>query len=242
MAWSIVIGALLSGALAGPHCLAMCGGFVTAFGAHDRAGSRPLLSSRQIVFQQTVYNLGRVSTYVVLGALAGSLGGAALDLSRWLPLQRGLYVIANLALLALAWSLFSGGQGSRALQAAGARLFARVQPALPALGRRSSMSGRYAVGLVWGLVPCAITYSVLPLALFSGGAWQGALVMLAFGAGTLPNLLAAGWLAGRLSRLAIRPTVRMAAAGLLVAFAVVGIWRAFGDPAALAQGPFCLVP
>ena len=69
-------------------------------------------------------------------------------------------------------------------------------------------------------------------------------VMLAavlFGLGTLPNLLAAGWLVGRARPWLAHSAVRLAAAALLAGFAGVGIWRALWGPLSVAQGPFCLV-
>jgi len=66
--------------------------------------------------------------------------------------------------------------------------------------------------------------------------------MLAFGLGTLPNLLAAGWVVGRARRWLDRNAIRYSAAALLAGFAAVGIWRALWGPLSLAQGPFCLVP
>ena len=85
-------------------------------------------------------------------------------------------------------------------------------------------------------------YSVLPLALFAGDAMQGALVMLAFGLGTLPNLLAAGWIAARARRWLDAAAVRIAAASVLATFAAIGVARALGDSNALAMSPFCFVP
>jgi len=116
---------------------------------------------------------------------------------------------------------------------------------LPRLGPLLARQGhgpRFALGLVWGLVPCALIYSVLPLALFAGGAWQGAAVMLAFGAGTLPNLVAAGVVIHRAGRLRDRAALRYLVATTIAAFAAIGIYRALWVPEALAQGPFCLTP
>ena len=79
------------------------------------------------------------------------------------------------------------------------------------------------LGMIWGLVPCALVYGVLPIALFAGGPLEGAAVMLAFGLGTLPNLMAAGWIMGRARRVVRSPAVRYAAAALLIAFAAIGI-------------------
>lgn len=243
MALSALIGAWLAGALGGAHCLAMCGGFVVAMTEGDRArgmaASAPLLPARSLVWRHLPYNLGRIATYAMLGAIAGGAGGLALSAAEWLPLQRALYVIANLFLLALAVAIAWQHGGLASMQRAGAALFDRVLPAVRPLRAADSAAARYGLGMVWGLVPCALTYGVLPVALFAGGVWQGAAVMLAFGIGTLPNLLAAGWIMARARRWLDARSVRYAAATLLATFAAIGIWRALFGAASLAQGAFC---
>lgn len=240
MGWSALIGAWLAGTLGAAHCLAMCGGFVTALsGSSAPARLRP---ARELAWAQLPYNLGRLATYGILGVVAGGFGGAMLAVAEGLPVQRALYLLANLALLALAWIVLRGRDGLPWLQHAGARLFGAVQPAMARLIRAEGAASRFALGTLWGLVPCALTYSLLPVALFAGGWWQGALVMLAFGLGTLPNLLAAGWMVARARVWLDRPWLRACAAALLAGFAGVGIYRAiFGAPATLAHGVFCLV-
>jgi uncharacterized protein len=245
MAVSVLISAWLIGALGGIHCLAMCGGFMAAISARDGAasdGAVALLPARVIVRRQLGYHAGRVATYVLLGAAFGAAGAAALQAADLLPVQRALYVIANLFLLMLGLSLVTRSMGVVWLQRAGASVFAMALPMLRPVVQRPGTTGRIALGIVWGLVPCALVYGVLPLALFSGGVWQGAAVMLAFGLGTLPNLVATGLLIVRTKPLFERPMWRFAAAILLVGFAVAGIYRALYHPGALAQGPFCLVP
>ncbi len=239
MAWSAIVAAALAGLLGGVHCLAMCGGFVAALSS--RATTAPLRSASALAWAQVPYNLGRISTYTALGAIAGGVGGVLMGATHLLPVQRGLYVVANIALLALAWLVATRREGLAWVQAAGGRAFARVAPALGPLSQRTGPSSQYALGTLWGLVPCGMTYSILTVALFAGDALQGALVMLAFGVGTLPNLLAAGWILGRARRYLERPALRWVAALVLVAFAALGIWRAIADPAGLAQGPFCIV-
>jgi hypothetical protein len=157
-----------------------------------------------------------------------------------LPVQRFLYVVANLCLLALAVAI-AWKQGTFAwLERAGGALFGKLLPAFRPLLRMGTAPARYALGMLWGLVPCALTYGVLPIALFAGGIWQGAAVMLAFGLGTLPNLLAAVWVMARARRWLDARMVRYPAAALLAGFALVGIWRALFDAASHAHGPFCL--
>lgn len=245
MAFSVLISAWLVGALGGVHCLAMCGGFMAAIWARDRAtgdGTAPLLPARAIVRQQLGYHAGRIATYMLLGAAFGAAGAAALQAADLLPVQRALYVIANIFLLILGLSLVTRSTGVAWLQRVGGTAFGAVLPMLRPLLQRPGSAGRLALGLAWGLVPCALVYSVLPLALFSGGVWQGAAVMLAFGLGTLPNLAAAGLLITRAKPFFERGMLRFAAATLLAVFAVAGIYRALYLPNALAQGPFCLLP
>jgi len=245
MAVSILIGAWLAGALGGVHCLAMCGGFMAAISARDgarRNGTVPLLPARSIVWRQLSYHAGRISTYMLLDAAFGATGSFALRAADLLPVQRVLYVIANVFLLILAVSVATRSARFAWLQRIGGTAFGVALPTLRPLFQRPGLAGRLALGLIWGLVPCALVYSVLPLALFSGGVWQGAVLMLAFGLGTLPNLAASGLLIARTKPFLERATLRFAAATLLSAFAVIGIYQALYVPGALALGPFCLMP
>jgi sulfite exporter TauE/SafE len=232
MSVSALIGAWLAGSLGGLHCLAMCGGFVTAM-----AGARP--GARFLGLRPLAYNAGRITTYVGLGLAAGGAGGELLSVAHWIPVQRALYVVANVFLLGLAVAIVRRRDGSAFVQRLGHRLFGKVLPVVRPLAGRDSFAARYGVGIVWGLVPCALTYSVLPIALFAGGAAQGAAVMLAFGVGTLPNLLAAAWMIGSLPRVLEAKVLRWGAALLLAAFAGIGMWRALVGTATLGQGPFC---
>jgi sulfite exporter TauE/SafE len=240
MALSVLIAAWVAGVLGGVHCVAMCGGFVAAITAREAGGTVALLPARVLVRRQLGYHAGRVGTYAALGAGVGALGSAtllAIDLS---AAQRGIYVVANALLLLLAIGLALRTRGLPWLQRIGVGAFGVVLPVLRPLLQRPGSVGRVALGLVWGLVPCALIYSVLPLALFAGGAWQGAAVMLAFGFGTLPNLAAAGALLGRAAPALRGSGFRFAAAALVAGFALVGLYRALHVPGALAQGPFCL--
>ncbi|HRE18792.1 MAG TPA: sulfite exporter TauE/SafE family protein, partial [Rhodocyclaceae bacterium] len=80
------------------------------------------------------------------------------------------------------------------------------------------------LGLLWGWLPCGLVYSALATALASGSATAGGLAMLAFGLGTLPNLLLAGLLAARLQRFTRRPAVRIVSGVLVMACGLYGLW------------------
>jgi len=85
-----------------------------------------------------------------------------------------------------------------------------------------------------------MVYSALALALVSGSMPRGAMVMAAFGLGTLPNLLAAGWLLTRFGTQFRRPQVRLAAGIAVAGFGVVGLARAPGLAEQIKAGILCL--
>lgn len=236
MPQTAMLAAWLAGLLGGLHCLAMCGAYVTI--VQGRAVA-PLEPRRDIVAGLAAAHAGRVFTYVVLGTLFGAAGGTAFA-QAFSPLQRGLYVAANAMLLLLAWGIARGRTAPAALEALGLRAYSTLAPTAGRALRGRGIASRLALGALWGLTPCALVYGVLPLALLSGGAWQGALIMLAFGVGTLPNLLAAGWALSRAKRWLEAKAVRWTAGAIVAAFAIAGLWRALFVPASIGSGPFCL--
>jgi sulfite exporter TauE/SafE len=190
---------------------------------------------------QAFAHLGRIFTYTVLGAVFGAAGGSALA-AGWISVQKALYVTANVLLLLLALSIARGGGGFEVLERAGLKGYSSALPLLRRLaGGGSGPGARFGLGLLWGLTPCGLVYGVLPVAMLSGDAFSGALVMLAFGLGTLPNLLAAGWVAGRARARFSGRGPRIFAAVVVAAFALAGLWRALFAAGPLLNGPFCLV-
>ena len=110
------------------------------------------------------------------------------------------------------------------LEAAGAGLWRRVLPANGRIAQRQGLSGAIGLGLAWGWLPCGLTYSMLLLAATTANAADGALVMAAFGVGTLPAMVSATVAFERAARLlANRATLRNVAGALLLAF---GAWTA----------------
>lgn len=206
---------LLIGLLGGTHCVAMCGGIVGALSMG--APARLTL--------HLAYNAGRMVSYAAAGAIAGALGGASLALSGQLPVRAFLYLLANLMLVALGLYLMGLTRVLALSERVGQRLWRHLQPLtrryLPARG----VTQAFPLGLLWGWLPCGLVYSALATALTSGSALSGAGLMLAFGAGTLPNLLLAGLLAVRLQAYARQPAVRLASGLLVLGF---GVWGLIG--------------
>lgn len=231
---------LVLGLASGLHCAGMCGGIVAAFSARRmipivQAGRAAPEWRRQLAF-----NAGRISTYALAGAAAGALGGAAQFMSGALPAQTALYVLANAMLLLLGLHLAGAGRLLGRLEGLGAPLWRRVQPAAARLLGSQAPLAAYGAGTLWGLLPCAMVYGALAAATFAGGAAQGALAMLAFGAGTLPWLLAAGAAASRLRAWARHPRLRVLAGALVLGMGVYGLARSAEVGAAVRAGLLCL--
>ncbi len=223
----------LIGLLGGVHCAGMCGGIVSALslqmpGAAGR--SAPAWSIH------LAYNFGRIASYAIAGALIGALGSLGLLLNNWLPVQLGLYVAANLMMVALGLYLTGLTQTLAFTERAGQWLWRRVQPVtkrfLPVRGAVQA----FPLGMLWGWLPCGLVYSVLTMTLVSGSAARGAATMLAFGLGTLPNLMLAGLLLARFRNVVQGRAVRLASGLIVLGFGVWGLVNAAALGGNLWQG------
>lgn len=205
---------LLIGLLGGTHCIGMCGGIVSALSMG--VGSRPAL--------HLAYNAGRIISYMLAGAIAGALGEASLALADQLPVRIMLLVLANLMLVALGVYLMGVTRALAFSERFGQKLWRHVQPLTRRFLPARTVAQAFPLGLLWGWLPCGLVYSALVTAMTSGSALHGGGMMLAFGLGTLPNLLLAGLLAVRLKAYAAKPAVRIAAGLLVLAFGLRGLF------------------
>jgi len=222
----------LVGLLGSVHCAGMCGGIVGALSlAPPRAGAA-VIALRTAVApalpRTLAYNLGRIASYGTAGALAGGLAGGALRLGALPALQALAYVLANLLLLALGLYLMDAWRGIARIEAGGQAIWRRVAPLLRRIGPPDTAGRLFLAGAVWGWLPCAMVYSVLVTAMLSGSAAGGAAVMLAFGLGTLPMMMALGLAGARLRTLLRLRAVRLACGALVLGFGALGLARAAG--------------
>ncbi len=227
------IAVFLIGLLGGTHCVSMCGGIVGALTVQ-----MPGAGGRQWPIH-LAYNLGRIATYTALGAALGALGTVGLLFNEVLPVQLGLYVLANLMLIALGLYLTGFTRFLTPIERAGAHLWKRIQPLTRRFLPARSVQQALPLGLLWGFLPCGLVYSVLTTALVTGSATRGAGLMLAFGLGTLPNLLLAGMLFKRFRDITRNGRVRFAAGLLVLAFGVFGLFHAPSLGGSLWSGVVC---
>lgn len=201
---------------------------VAAAGATPAAGGTPGASGAAAAALGHVlaYNTGRIGSYMLAGAIAGGLAGSVAGLARMSAFQMAGHWMANLMLVAMGLYLMDAWRGLARIEAAGGVLWRRVQPLVKPLVPMDTPLKALALGGLWGWVPCGMVYSMLLTAMLSGSALDGALVMGAFGLGTLPMLLAMGMAGARLRQYLQLRAVRVACGLLVLGFGLLGIARA----------------
>ena len=228
--------ALVAGLAASGHCIGMCGGIAGALAMRSPQGAAGTKLALALA-----YNLSRITSYAVAGALAGLLGRTLLHAVDVRPLSIAFRVLAGIIMLAAAARLLFGWRLLDPLESAGSGLWRRIAPWAGRQGRSGGLGGAVGLGLAWGWLPCGMTYSMLLLAATTANVVMGAAVMLAFGLGTLPSMVTATVAFERMARLlSSRATLRNVAGILLLGF---GLWTAGNalwpgaDHAAHGQAP-----
>jgi len=217
MDWALLASIFMVGLLSSSaHCVGMCGGIMgaltMAIPTEARAKRWQLLIS---------YNLGRISTYAFIGFIAGYAAswfdhwGASIWL-RWL---------AGFLLIAMGLYIANWWRGLIYLEAAGRYFWAYIQPLGKALLPVKSATRALLLGAIWGWLPCGLVYSALGTALAQAQPLESALVMAAFGLGTLPMVLAAGLAANLLAGLLRNVALRSLMGLLIIGF---GVWTIYG--------------
>lgn len=211
-----IFAVFLVGLLGGVHCIGMCGSLVGILTSQlPKHGMRwPF---------HLAYNGGRLASYTVAGALAGSIGQAGLLLRDAVPVQHLLFALSSFMLIALGLYLAGVWSMVRRIEQLGGVLWQRIQPLTRRLFPIATPMRALSLGMLWGWLPCGLVYSVLITALASGQAQSGAMIMLAFGLGTLPNLLAIGLFWENIKGWVQSPRVRLVAGLLVAGFGVYGL-------------------
>ncbi|MCW8883664.1 MAG: sulfite exporter TauE/SafE family protein [Motiliproteus sp.] len=223
--WIPYLSAFLVGLVGGVHCIGMCGGIVSTLSLGLPAETRNNLWA--MLPYQLSYNLGRIFSYVVAGAIMGGLGTL---LVQWMPLQLAQKVLLGFAgTFMILLGLYIGGwwMALNQLEKVGGRLWKLIEPYGRGLIPIKTPAQAIKVGLIWGWVPCGLVYTMLINAVSTGSALNGAGVMLAFALGTLPNLVIMGMLAGAAAHLLHSKKVKKLAGLLIIGFGIYALLRLF---------------
>lgn len=202
------------GLLSALHCIGMCGGIMGALSVALPESTRA--QPARLIGFLAAYNLGRVLSYGVAGALAGGLGLTVVSGTGSGEVGRALRLAAALLMILAGLNLAGWLPAVGRLERLGTPLWRRLEPLAHRLVPVRTPGRAALYGAVWGWLPCGLVYAMLGVAAGQATVAGGAGVMAAFGAGTLPTVLLAGLFAGRVYRLRRRPLLQRVG-GLAVA-------------------------
>jgi sulfite exporter TauE/SafE len=206
-----------AGFLGSAHCVGMCGGFVLAASTAPGRGAR--------LTRQLMYFTGKTLTYTIMGAavgFAGSTVGSAFS-----GVQNVISIGAGAVMLVLGLHLL-GVLGR--LKGMGTLMnWPPFRVASRYLMQQRSVVGALGLGLLNGLLPCGLVYSLLAMAAATGTILGGALTMFVFGCATVPALLVLAWIGHLGARPAWQHRLHRASGVLVVVLGVITVLR--GTPA-----------
>jgi sulfite exporter TauE/SafE len=206
--------AILIGLAGGTHCVGMCGGIVGAF-------SYAVPKNSSLMHYTLAYNIGRIFSYTLAGALTGWLGYLFAQ-----QVNQGIVIlqfVSSIFLLLLAFYIGGWWQGLSRIEKLGGYLWKIIQPWSKKCIPFKSPIYALPYGMIWGWLPCGLVYSVLTWSLSSGSALQGATVMAGFGLGTLPIMILMALGFEQIKQWVRHPTVKLFMAMLLLVFALLQI-------------------
>lgn len=220
----ILFSAFLLGFLGSAHCLGMCGGLASALGLNTRTPQSPQIIANTQQKPTSVpslllaYNTGRIASYCIAGLVVGLMG---FWLSQQLAAFTLLRYLAGLMLILMGLYIAQWFNGIAFSEKLGSKLWPYIQP----LGKRfmpvRTLGDALCIGMVWGWLPCGLVYSALIWASLEASIAGAMLIMLFFGIGTLPAMLASGYFAQSLAKFIKQRWFRSGAGLMMIAF---GLW------------------
>jgi sulfite exporter TauE/SafE len=191
MNMSYYIEIFLIGLLGSMHCIGMCGGFVAMYSLKKPAAAPSLP-------HHIFYNLGRITTYSLIGGTLGYIGSFAASLGRHRGIPGAVLLFSGVVMVLMGFNL-AGILGKRGLfddTGITERTFFRT--ALHQILALDSAWGTLLLGILLGFLPCGLLYPLFINAAASGGFVNGMVIMLVFGLGTVPAMFSFGYLVSRI--------------------------------------------
>lgn len=240
----LAIAAISAGLVGGVHCVGMCGGISTMLvkaGINRNNGqskniiplmvvgnsanaslSKTFNASANLRYQVLLHS-GRITTYVLIGIVFGSLGAAGMLFRPYAPIQQLLFTAGNLALIILGMRLLGVSLPNISIvRSLAERISALGNAIAPAIKTGSNYP--FLVGMSWGCLPCGLLYTVAPFSLLSGDGVSGGILMLLFGITALPHLLITQGLLRSNGEGRLLNFLRISGAILLVFIGLMGLW------------------
>ncbi len=217
--YTILISAFLVGFFGSLHCIGMCGGITGLVGMGPDQENQNYDWKRFTVWMTV--NAGRIFSYAVAGLIAGAIGEQVLAYFTPERAREFGMMFAGIFMIMLGLYITNWWRGLVYLEKLGGMIWYRLQPLAARYVLLTSYPALFLRGLIWGWLPCGLVYSSLALAVTSASSVTGMFVMMAFGIGTLPMLLAMGFAAEQLHKLRSMTIMRQFAGIVIIIFGVL---------------------
>jgi len=206
---------LLAGLFGSTHCVAMCGGIMAVLHGQVPRGRTVLAAG---------FHVGRISSYLILAMLLTLVGSVP---AQWVPADAGpvMRIALGALLVLMAAYIALPGRLRDIFGDALAPLTRRVLPLFQRTLPASTWERAIGLGLLWGLLPCGLLYSVLAAVVLLADPAATLAMVIGFGLGTLPLLLGGGLGLAALRQRIRAPWLRLPAATVL---ALTGVLVSFG--------------
>jgi sulfite exporter TauE/SafE len=210
--------AFVMGLFSSLHCIGMCGSIIGTLTLSLSPNIRNHRASLSIfVFN---YNIGRISSYAVAGALLGLL-----DVLFRLPFAQGhghriLQLLSATVMSAAGLYLAGWFPRFAYVEKIGARFWKRIEPFGRKLMPIKTPLQAFLFGMIWGWLPCGLVYAALALAATTGDSLTSSLTMLAFGLGTLPAVMGVGIMTALLTQLSRMQRFKQAIGLFMIVLAI----------------------
>jgi uncharacterized protein len=193
------------------HCIGMCGGFILAYSS-AKIGEDWSKSHQSIA--HFLYNIGRVTSYVFLGAIFGFIGSAfVITLNVW----GSLLIVVGLLMILMGLSLM-GKLKFLTVVELNISKYKIYNTLFRKLIHSKSLPSFYGLGILNGLVPCGLVYIFGTFALSSGSITSGMLIMAIFGLATIPTLFTFGFIASIIQKSSYKKIALSIASFLVIAY------------------------
>jgi len=212
------ISAFLLGLFSTVHCIAMCGSVI---GALTLSLPKEVRESQAQMFPYVLnYNLGRLLSYGLAGFIVGLLVSPIGEFGG----QQILRYLSTIVMIAMGLYLAGWFPKFARMERLGTPIWKLLQPLGQKLLPVKRHSHAFFLGAVWGWLPCGLVYSALAISATMGDPVDSSLVMLAFGAGTLPAVMGAGIFTGFLASLTKVKSLRKIAGVSIIAMALIAFF------------------
>jgi sulfite exporter TauE/SafE len=214
--------AFMMGLFSSIHCIGMCG---STIGTLTLSLSPEVRNNKKNLFFFVLnYNIGRISSYAMAGAMVGLLGTLLKSPFPDGLAYRAMQLFSGIIMAGAGFYIAGWFPHFAYIERLGARFWRKIEPIghqlLPVKTRLQAIF----FGMIWGWMPCGLVYSALTLSASAGDILRSGLSMLFFGLGTLPAVIGVGIMTGILTKISRMQRFRQLVGTLLITLALLAVF------------------